>query len=179
MADEKGGMGAMFGPKKEGAAAPGAGGALGSFGGMLGKHAPAGPSPSQIADVSNQIGNLSRRLRMIEERYTTIRNKTQMTDQNMLQTHKDMSRSLKATNDELLELKREFMDLKDKVKLIVKELKDTADSDDLKTLQKYVELWEPINFVTKEQVKRLIQDAVEEKIEELSQQMMPSNKNRK
>ena len=134
MANEKkeGGLagfgGALFGGKKEEGKSTGLGGAF------FGKHEET--SPFQFTDLSNQINNLSRRLKMIEERYTNIRNKTQVTDQNMLEFNKEMNKSMKTSNSELLELRKDFNDLREKVKLIVKELKDTAKSDDVKLLEK-------------------------------------------
>lgn len=158
MADEKkevslGGMG-LFGGKKEEGKATGLGGAF------FGKHEET--SSFQVTDLSNQINNLSRRLKMIEERYTNIRNKTQVTDQNMLEFNKEMNKTMKTSNSELLELRKDFNDLREKVKLIVKELKDTAKSDDVKLLERYINLWEPVNFVTKKDVERIIEDKLDE-----------------
>lgn len=163
MAEKAGGLGGLFGGKKEGEKK---GGGIGAEigGALFGRHESA--PDFQATDISNQMNNLSRRLKMIEERYTNIRNKTQMTDQNMLEFNKGTNRSLKTTNSELMELRKDFNDLKEKVKLIVKELKDTAKSDDLKLLEKYINLWEPVNFVTKNDVEKI----VEEKISEITQQ---------
>ena len=99
---------------------------------------------------------------MIEERYTNIRSKTQLSDQNILDLNKSLNKNTKATNAEILELKKDFENLKEKVKLIVKELKDTAKSEDVQMLEKYVNLWEPVNFVTKRDVERIVEDKLQE-----------------
>jgi hypothetical protein len=118
-----------------------------------------------IADLSSQLINVSRRLRILEERYLNLRKKTQVSDQNMLSVQKNVSKELRATHDEMLEFRRDFMDLKDKVKLIVRELKTSAKSDELEIIKKYVNLWEPINFVTRGEVDTIVERAVKEKLE--------------
>jgi len=144
----------LFGGKKDGSKGMDAGGSF------FGKHEES--QPFQVTDLSNQMNNLGRRLKMLEERHTTLRNTTQLTDQNVLEFSKDINRNLKMTHAELLELRKDFNDLKEKVKLIVKELKDTAKSDDVKLLERYINLWEPVNFVTKNDVDKIVEDKVAE-----------------
>jgi len=120
------------------------------------KEAPAVPAAG-MADLSSQLNNISRRLRVLEERYTNLRKKTQVSDQNMLKFNKTQSRELKAMDSEVVDFRREFLDLKDKIKLIVKELKDCAKSDQVMVLEKYINLWEPANFVTRNEVERIIE----------------------
>ncbi len=122
-------------------------------------------APGQsIADLSMQISNLSRRLRILEERYTALRKKTQDTDQMVLGFSKEVSSEMKASHSELVDFRREFYDLRDKVKLIVKELKECAKADELKVLERYLNLWEPMQFVTRNEVDRLVEEKVAERL---------------
>jgi len=122
-------------------------------------------APGQgIADLSMQISNLSRRLRILEERYTTLRKKTQDTDQMVLSFSKEVSSEMKASHSELVDFRREFYDLRDKVKLIVKELKECAKADELKVLERYLNLWEPMQFVTRNEVDRLVEEKIDERL---------------
>ncbi|MEK6901551.1 MAG: hypothetical protein AABX37_04365 [Nanoarchaeota archaeon] len=59
-------------------------------------------------------------------------------------------------NDDLLELKREQERINQKLDLIIKELKQTAGSDELQTIKRYMELWNPLNFVTQRDLERAI-----------------------
>lgn len=160
MAEKGGALGGLFGGKK---GAEKKGGSIG--GSLFGKHETT--ASLNVADISNQINNLSRRLKMIEERYTGMRNKAQLTDQNMLEFNKEVNRNLKVTSSEMLDLRKDFNDLKEKTKLIVKELKDTAKSEDVKLIEKYVNLWEPINFATKNDVKRIVEEKINDLMEEI------------
>lgn len=147
-------FGSLFGGKKDSSQQ-----AAGS-GSFFGRHEEA--SPFQMSDLSSQINNLSRRMKMMEERHTIMRNKGQLTDQTLLESTKDIRRNVKTLGDELLELRKDFEDLKNKVKLIVKELKDTAKSEDVQILEKYISMWEPVNFVSKHDVERIVEDKMEE-----------------
>ena len=114
-----------------------------------------------LVQVSNELNNVSRRVRIMEERYINLRRKTQVTDQNMLLNNRRFANELKAVSDDVKEIKRNVLELNTKLKLIVKELRECAKKEDLNVLQKYIELWEPLNFVTRNEVEKLIQEALE------------------
>lgn len=128
---------------------------------LFGRHE-TGISPVSIADISNQINNLSRRLRMLEERYTNLRKNSELTEQNILKTNKVVQRETSVITSDLTELRRDFIDLKDKVKLIVKELVECAKSEDVKVLERYINLWDPMKFVSKDEVMKIVEDKLEE-----------------
>lgn len=121
-----------------------------------------------LSDLSMQLNNVSRRLRILEERYTSLRKKTQATDQTVLDLNKETRAELKATHAEFVEFRREFYDLRDKVKLIVKELKECAKTDEVKILENYINLWEPVNFVTRNDVNKIVEEKIEERLARLA-----------
>ncbi|MBN1386321.1 hypothetical protein JW968_05105 [Candidatus Woesearchaeota archaeon] len=118
----------------------------------------------KFTEMANEVNNLSRRLRVIEERYTNMRRKVQVSDQNMLQSFKRVNTEVQLSNNTINEMHREIDDIKDKVRLIIKELKMTSTKDEVNTLQKYINLWEPINFVTQSEVERIVRRIVDEKL---------------
>jgi hypothetical protein len=59
-------------------------------------------------------------------------------------------------NDELLELRREQQEMLQKMDLIIKELKQTAGMEQVMVLKKYIDLWNPLNFVTRRDLERAI-----------------------
>jgi hypothetical protein len=60
--------------------------------GMFSPHAPPGPSSADLAEISSNVNNVSRRLRILEERYSSLRKKTQLTDQNILNSNKEIAK---------------------------------------------------------------------------------------
>ena len=110
--------------------------------------------------IQEQLMSLTRRLRVLEEQQTNLRRKLQLVEQNMLSNNKRFKEETKAINSDIVEIKRGMSDLENKSLLIIKELKGTARKDDVEKLNKYIDLWEPIEFITREQAKNMIDRAL-------------------
>ena len=117
-----------------------------------------GPSP-EVKAISHDVSDLSRRLRTLEERFSNLQTRTQITEQNMISKNKQVSAELKTTTHEINELRKDIMEIKDKILLLIKELQSTAKKEEVKILERYINLWEPLNFVTRhefdEEIKKL------------------------
>jgi hypothetical protein len=126
--------------------------------GKKGAPVPQGPDMNMVLE---QVNSAVRRLRMLEERYSNLTSKNQLTDQNMLMHNKKIGTDLKAINMELTEMKAEMAKIKETTTLIIADLRDCARKDDIEVLEKYLKLWEPVRFVTASQVERIVRDVVE------------------
>jgi hypothetical protein len=113
--------------------------------------------------VLNEVSMLARRMRVLEEQYTNLRRKTQVTDQNMLTYNKKNTTELKTVNLEINELRRILDDMQNNILLIIKELRLCAKKEDVAVLQKYINMWEPIDFVTRKEVEKLVEDVLNER----------------
>ena len=105
-------------------------------------------------DLLKNIISASKRLKIIEDRYLTIRKKTQITDQNMLEVSNKFNDEIRSINEELTKLKITMKDMNEKIDQMISEMKGLANQQDLLTLSKYVDFWKQFNFVTKEQLDR-------------------------
>jgi len=108
--------------------------------------------------ISNELANLSRRFRTLEERTSNLIRKSQITEQNMLMNSKKVATEIKTINADISELRKIIAEMKDNMRQIVEEVKRCAKKEEIKILQKYVDMWEPINFVTRSEVERIIKD---------------------
>ncbi len=120
-------------------------------------------SLASMNELAMQISATSRRLRVLEERYTNLHKKNQLTDQSVLNLTKEFTREIKAQGQDMLDLKRELEDMKDKMKLAINELQDCAKIEDVQIIRKYVDLFDFVKFTTPKDVERI----VEEKLSEL------------
>ena len=68
-----------------------------------------------------------------------------------------------AINEDIKEIRREMEDINGKIGQIAREMQIFAKKDDVKTLQKYVTMWEPIKFVTENQVEEIIKEMISKK----------------
>jgi hypothetical protein len=119
--------------------------------------------PEEAPDISKELNLLGRRLRVIEEQITNVRRKMQVTDQNMLSFQKKNTTELKTVNMEINELRRILEDMQNNILLIIKELRLCAKKEEVTVLQRYVNMWEPVNFVTRTEVEKIVQEALSER----------------
>ena len=115
-----------------------------------------------VGPIYNELNSLSARLRIAEERYTNLRKKSQLVEQNMLTGHKNTNLEVKSINAELNEIKREISDVKNKISLMINEFQTFAKKDELKVVEKYVNLWEPMKYVTQNEVENIVRKILEE-----------------
>ena len=131
------------------------------FGAMFTKKPePAAATPAN--DLSESVSMVNRRLRVIESRFENVRKKLQFVEQNMLEANKKLQTEVKTTNMEILELKSGMLELQSRIRMIVKEVQLRADKEDVDVLKKYLSYWEPIKFVTAEQVEQIVRRILEE-----------------
>ncbi len=72
----------------------------------------------------------------------------------------DMKKEVKAIDDDILNIKREQEKVQQKMDLIIKELKKTAGVEEVQVIKKYLEYWNPINFVTQRDLERAIDSRI-------------------
>lgn len=119
-------------------------------------------SLTSMNEMAMQVSATSRRLRVLEERYTNLHKKNQLTDQSLLSVTKEFSKEIKALGSDLLDIKRELEDLRDKMKLAVRELQDCAKMEDVQLLKKYVDIFDFVKFTTQKDVERIVEMKLQE-----------------
>jgi hypothetical protein len=114
---------------------------------MTTTQAPPTPQPTHEVDTL-------RHLRVLEERIVNLRRKAQLTDDKLLQAEQKLTNEVKAFTQELTELRRSMADMQENLKTVQAEMAHAASQYDLKALEKYVAYWEPLAFVTKDELVR-------------------------
>jgi len=108
---------------------------------------------NEYNEIAGIISDLDRRLRVLEERYSNLRKKIQLSDQNMIESERSFGKELHGFSDEILELKRNTNDFSDKILMFDSEMENVAMKSDVKVVEKYLGLWNPSNFVTRKELK--------------------------
>lgn len=115
-----------------------------------------------VSEVLEQTITLSRRIKLLEERMTDIGRRIELTDSNLLNERQRATKEFRAFDSELIEIKRDINEINIKLDLIITELKGCASKDELNALKKYVDMWEPISFIRREEAERIIDERLEE-----------------
>lgn len=102
-------------------------------------------------------------IRGVEGKLNILRREFDVLRGNETKKYDKLNKECKIINEELLELKREIEKIKENLNLIIKELKLTAGKEEILTLKKYVDLWNPLTFVTQRDVERIIEEKIKEK----------------
>ena len=116
------------------------------------------PYDAAVSSFNEEINTLIRTIRLLEERYSNLRKKTQVTDQNMLEDVKKINTNIKVLNSDLSEMKSQFMEVNEKIILLTEQIKSSVKKEDLALLDKYLNLWSPLSFVTMDEAKKIIEE---------------------
>ena len=119
--------------------------------------------PTIQANPSPQFTNIAGRLKLIEGRQNDLNRKVELTEKNILNRRKTVNDEIKVINSDILEIKREINQLSNKLDMAIAEIKNMAAKEDIETLRKYIDMWEPVNFATRNEVEKLIEEKLAEK----------------
>ncbi len=126
------------------------------------KHKASTPAPD-FNEFKEEVSSMERRLRVLEGGFTNIRRSLQVAEQNMLSKHKVFSTEARTLTSEIDDMKKEMADIKEKILMLIKELGTAAKINEVKVLEKYINLWNPVKFVTQGDVERIIDEKLRNK----------------
>ena len=115
-----------------------------------------------MEETQQEYGSLAEvnsRIRLLESKYTLMRERVFVINQNMIEEYKKLMGDIKGINEDLTEVKREVAKMKEITANAVKEMEFFARKDQLKVLEKYINFWNPLNFVTQQEVHALIEES--------------------
>ncbi len=124
---------------------------------------PKQPEMPDLSGISDDMNSLSRRMRLMEESVTNLRRIYQITEENIISKNKYYAAELKTFNSEISEIKKEIHEIKEKFMKVIMELQMVARKEDVKVLEKYIGLWNPVKFVTQAEVERIVDEILEKK----------------
>ncbi len=120
------------------------------------------PPPPPSGQPSQAV-NISRRLRILEERYNNIQKQLQFNEKSLLDSKKKTSDQIHDLNTSIGNLSREIDELRESASDILTEVKRCSKKEELLEIQKTLEIWEPMTFITAEEAKKIIQEMLSQK----------------
>jgi len=103
---------------------------------------------------------------MMEEGFTNLRRFLQVTEDNIIGRNKHYSSEFKTINSEITEIRKEMQELREKLSLVIKELQTVARKDEVKVLERYINLWNPVKFVSQNEIEGIINEVLEKREKE-------------
>ena len=80
----------------------------------------------------------------------------------MLEEYKRLMKEIKAIDMDIRDVKKDLNNLKNILKHLTEEASTFAKKDSLKILEKYINLWNPLNFVTEKDVENIVKRIIED-----------------
>lgn len=115
-------------------------------------------------DLGFVIADLNNRVRSLEGKYNLFGERLLVVNQNMIEEYKKIIKEMKLIGGDVQDLKKEMFKIRDVMKNVIKEMESYAKKDQMKVLEKYIDLWSPLHFVTREELnERMIAEAEEKK----------------
>ncbi len=109
-------------------------------------------------ETSFLLSDINIRIRSLETKHNLLGERLLLVNQNMIEEYKKTLKELDVINSEISEIKNDVRSIKTAIKDIVKEMEVFAKKEHLKVLEKYINIWNPMNFVTSEELEKIIQE---------------------
>jgi len=93
-----------------------------------------------------------RGLKIMEEKFSNLDQKFELIENNILSINKRHSTEIKTMNARLLQVEQDILSIKNRFVQMAGDLKNFSRREEVDTLKKYLDYWEPLNFVTKRQL---------------------------
>lgn len=126
---------------------------------------------NKVDTHSKTILSVIQRQKELESTFDSLAEKFEFLDHNNIENFKKVFNEIKGVKSELRDIKADIQKIKEQNQKIVKQLRLTAQVDEVKKLEKYIDLWEPLNFVTREELKES-QDKFKEELAKIIEGFM-------
>jgi len=102
--------------------------------------------------------DINERVRVLESKYDNLRDRMILINENLVNEYKKLSEDIKVVDSELKDLKKDIFEMKEALRHVLNELQHFARKEHFQVLEKYINMWNPFNFVTEKDVLRLIDE---------------------
>ncbi len=113
-------------------------------------------SEAQSKIAAHSFNVVNSRLTLLEDRYNTVRERLSFAERTLIDNRESTNKKIKVLDAELNDLNSEMNDLRESVETLQDEIKRAAKESDVKVIGKYLDLLEPLEFVTREEVKKAL-----------------------
>jgi len=119
------------------------------------------PSPQGV-NLTQEFLSLQRRMKMVEESVSNLRRQEQLNEQNTIAINKRVGDQIAEFREDIRGMEQSLEKLKTEVRMIITELQACAKSEDVTMLRKYVNMLNPIHFVTQSEVGKIVEEKMRE-----------------
>ena len=115
----------------------------------------------QQVDAARILSSFSTKIKGLEERQESLKEKTLLLGQSFLKQEETLREDVSMLKEEISELRSDLERVKERTENILQEMGNFARKEELKLVEKYMKIWEPLKFVKENEVKKMIAEALE------------------
>ncbi len=114
-------------------------------------------------EINPVLSDIINRIRTLESKYNLLGERLLIVNQNMIAQYKKSLPELKVINSDVKDIRSELFKLKEIIKDLTKEMQFFATKEDIKVLEKYINLWNPMKFITEEELDKILEEKLKNK----------------
>lgn len=122
------------------------------------------PAPTQEFDSAKMFTWT----KALESKINGLRREFDLVKNNSTRSGQNTKQNIQNINSELTELSHKVSKMEEKLDLIIAELKRTAGSEEVDVLKKYIEFWNPMEFVNHKDIDRIIEQKVKDQLTQIN-----------
>jgi len=107
-------------------------------------------------EIKEQIADLSGRIKVLEERIDTMRTHLELLDNTLVERHKTIVAEINDLKDSIRSIRADLEEVKDFNERLAKRMEALASKEELKVLERYVDAWQPLNYITRNELKATV-----------------------
>ena len=116
----------------------------------------AAAAPAFEAAVKKLVASLTGKVNLIEERTDSMRERIELVEKSMVEKHKTSIKEIGELRDEMRTLRGDVLETKALIERVAGRLDAFASNEEVAVLKRYVELWQPMTYVTRSEVKSIV-----------------------
>ena len=114
-------------------------------------------------DLNSILLDFNTRIKDFEERHTLLKERVLLLGQSFLKQGEEIRKELEVLKSEIKEMRLENERSKEMIDHIVQESDNFAKKEDIRAIEKYMKIWEPLKFVRADQIEELVEEALKKK----------------
>ncbi|MBU0470396.1 MAG: hypothetical protein KKA62_03170 [Nanoarchaeota archaeon] len=141
---------------------------------LFGGPAASAPAPQQAQFDSAKLYVW---VKGLESKVNNLLREVDLLKNDFIKRNNQLKKDMKTVMDDVIETKHEQEKILQKMDLIINELKQTAGKEEVMTINKYLEFWNPLNFVTHRDLEKVVENKIAQlKMTTLKEETKPKKK---
>jgi len=112
----------------------------------------------EVIKLKNSIKNILGGIKSIEDKILRVDKKVQVIENNLLIIKKRLNIETKSLSSRIVDADKNIDIIKKNIVEIIGDLKNFARVEEVGTIRKYLELWEPLNFITRKELYEILNE---------------------